>query len=413
MAFLKRLIRALPLLLLSPFFLAISFAGPAADRPLHAKLRDQRVARGRGRPPPTPQSATVVIPNWNGKDLLAKYIPSIRTALAGNPANEILVVDNGSTDGSVDFLRATFPDVTVLALPQNLGFGGGSNAGFRAARNDIVVLLNSDMRVAAGFSGAAARGLRRSRSLRRLLPDLLHRPGQAPRRDRPHAGMVAGWQPARPSPHRRRDRRPVSLLLWRRRMLRLRPREVPRTRRIRPSAGALLPGRHRPRLHGLEARLEGALPAAQRGISRAPRHHRQEVHPGADPGRPEEELRSVLLEEYSRMAAPGVALLLRVGRRGSGRDVRRRPAAPEPRRALAGLPAASASRALAPPRAGARRGQRHAKPSNARSAATSAIASPPWSRLPNVCACCSSRPIRSARPYTAAASSCTRRCARW
>jgi GT2 family glycosyltransferase len=96
-------------------------------------------------------AATVVIPNWNGKDLLAKYIPSIRTALAGNPANEILVVDNGSTDGSADFLREAFPDVTVLALPKNLGFGGGSNAGFRAAKNDIVVLLNSDMRVAPDF----------------------------------------------------------------------------------------------------------------------------------------------------------------------------------------------------------------------------------------------------------------------
>jgi GT2 family glycosyltransferase/glycosyltransferase involved in cell wall biosynthesis len=60
-------------------------------------------------------------------------------------------VDNGSTDGSADFLRAAFPSVNVLALPTNLGFGGGSNAGFREARNDIVVLLNSDMRVAPDF----------------------------------------------------------------------------------------------------------------------------------------------------------------------------------------------------------------------------------------------------------------------
>ena len=80
--------------------------------------------------PTFPQSATVVIPNWNGKDLLAKYIPSIRTALAGNSANQILVVDNGSTDGSADFLRATFPDVTVLALPMPASAPPGTRSSF-------------------------------------------------------------------------------------------------------------------------------------------------------------------------------------------------------------------------------------------------------------------------------------------
>src|SRR5260370_37866936 len=155
MASLKRPTRALPLCLLSPFFLAVSFLALLCVR-IFAR-------RSAALPPPRQAdhtAATVVIPNWNGKDLLAKYIPSIRTALAGNPANEILVVDNGSTDGSADFLRATFPDVTVLVLPQNLGFGGGSNAGFRAARNDIVVLLNSDMRVAPDFLAPLLEGFR-------------------------------------------------------------------------------------------------------------------------------------------------------------------------------------------------------------------------------------------------------------
>src|SRR5258708_7283686 len=96
-------------------------------------------------------SATVVIPNWNGRDLLAKYLPSVIEALAGNPDNEIIVVENASTDGSAEFLREQFPAVKVLALDRNLGFGGGSNAGFRAARNDIVVLLNSGMRVQTDF----------------------------------------------------------------------------------------------------------------------------------------------------------------------------------------------------------------------------------------------------------------------
>src|SRR5579884_4474437 len=100
---------------------------------------------------PDTSAASVVIPNWNGRDLLEKYLPSVIAALEGNPANEIIVVDNASTDGSAAFVRQRFPQVRVLEMEENLGFGGGSNAGFRAARNDIVVLLNNDMRPEPDF----------------------------------------------------------------------------------------------------------------------------------------------------------------------------------------------------------------------------------------------------------------------
>ncbi|MCU1235809.1 MAG: glycosyl transferase, family 2 [Candidatus Solibacter sp.] len=154
MALLKRLLRALPLLLLSPFLTAIGFVS--------LMITDLLTRRGKAATGPARRAAndaaTVVIPNWNGRDLLEKYIPSIVTALAGNAANEILVVDNGSTDGSAEFLREAFPQVTVLPLKENLGFGGGSNAGFRAAKNDVVVLLNSDMRVAEDFLAPLLKG---------------------------------------------------------------------------------------------------------------------------------------------------------------------------------------------------------------------------------------------------------------
>jgi GT2 family glycosyltransferase/glycosyltransferase involved in cell wall biosynthesis len=142
-----RFVKALPLVLLFPILLLIALAALAlAD--LAALFHIKRLAPERR---PNNASASVVIPNWNGRDLLEKYIPSIVEALSGNPDNEIIVVDNGSEDGSAEFLRERFPSVRVLALDRNLGFGGGSNAGFRAAANDIVVLLNSDMRVERDF----------------------------------------------------------------------------------------------------------------------------------------------------------------------------------------------------------------------------------------------------------------------
>jgi GT2 family glycosyltransferase/glycosyltransferase involved in cell wall biosynthesis len=154
MALLKRLVRALPLLLLSPFLMAVSFTALLIAQIFRARL-----------PLPPPRAArhtaaSVVIPNWNGRDLLEKYLPSVIAALAGNPENEIVVVDNGSTDGSADYVRTHFPQVNLVALPKNLGFGGGSNAGFRAAKNDVVVLLNSDMRVASDFLAPLLEGFR-------------------------------------------------------------------------------------------------------------------------------------------------------------------------------------------------------------------------------------------------------------
>jgi GT2 family glycosyltransferase len=142
-----RFVKALPLVLVFPILLAIAMAALALVD-FASGFRRKSLPQNKQ---PNNASASVVIPNWNGHDLLAKYIPSIIQALSGNPENEIIVVDNGSEDGSAEFLRERFPSVRVLALDRNLGFGGGSNAGFRAAKNDIVVLLNSDMRVERDF----------------------------------------------------------------------------------------------------------------------------------------------------------------------------------------------------------------------------------------------------------------------
>lgn len=148
----KRFLKSLPLLACIPCMLAIAAASlwladlvSVLKRFLNRRkltLLDTR---------PNTSAASVVIPNWNGRDLLARYLPPLIEATSGNPENEIIVVDNGSTDGSAEFVRTEFPGVRLITLDRNLGFGGGSNVGFRAARNDVVVLLNNDMRVDRNF----------------------------------------------------------------------------------------------------------------------------------------------------------------------------------------------------------------------------------------------------------------------
>jgi GT2 family glycosyltransferase/glycosyltransferase involved in cell wall biosynthesis len=148
MVILGRMLRALPLLLLSPLLWVLPPAAIGLADLLWFLAGKRKLAPDRM---PSTRAASIVIPNWNGRDLLEKYIPSVIAATGHNPANEIIVVDNGSTDGSVEFLRRNHPTVRVHALPENLGFGGGSNEGFREASNDIVILLNSDMRVEQDF----------------------------------------------------------------------------------------------------------------------------------------------------------------------------------------------------------------------------------------------------------------------
>lgn len=181
-----RLAKGFPLFVLSPLLCLVSFLALVVSDLLFFVFGKKRKPQDT-RPDTT--AATVVIPNWNGRDLLEKFIPSVVAALEGNPRNELIVVDNGSSDDSVAFLKSTFPTVKVLALPKNLGFGGGSNAGFRAAKNDIVVLLNSDMRVAPDFLAPLLEGFEDEKvfavSCQIFFPD--------PNKIREETGLTQAW----------------------------------------------------------------------------------------------------------------------------------------------------------------------------------------------------------------------------
>lgn len=95
-------------------------------------------------------NAIAIILNWNGSDDTLSCIRSLRDITYPNFG--VIVVDNGSTDDSVQQITAGAPDVEVLRNPSNLGFSGGNNIGIKAALQrgaDFVWLLNSDVRVDA------------------------------------------------------------------------------------------------------------------------------------------------------------------------------------------------------------------------------------------------------------------------
>lgn len=85
---------------------------------------------------------SVIICSWNRKDDILQSLPSIYEQAYQN--YEIIVVDNGSTDGTVDALKAEHPAVRIVALDTNLGPTGGRNAGIKVAKGEVLFFLDSD-----------------------------------------------------------------------------------------------------------------------------------------------------------------------------------------------------------------------------------------------------------------------------
>src|SRR5262245_61858564 len=99
-----------------------------------------------------PADVAIVVLNWINRDVTLACLQTLAAAELGGAA--VWVVDNGSTDGSVEAVRAGRPSVRIVALPENRGYAGGNNAGIRAARAAgarAVLLLNNDTEVAPDF----------------------------------------------------------------------------------------------------------------------------------------------------------------------------------------------------------------------------------------------------------------------
>ncbi len=103
---------------------------------------------------------TVVIPNYNGKH----FMDPCMAALAAQTCQdfEVLVIDNASSDGSVEFIREQYPGTRLLVMESNLGFSGAVNVGIREAKTPYVLLLNNDTKVDKDFIGEMIRAIEKS-----------------------------------------------------------------------------------------------------------------------------------------------------------------------------------------------------------------------------------------------------------
>ena len=85
-----------------------------------------------------PSTVSTLVVSWNNRDFLGRCLESLP------PKSEVIVVDNASTDGSADFVAETFPEVRLIRLESNVGFGPALNIAAKAATCDYLLLLNPD-----------------------------------------------------------------------------------------------------------------------------------------------------------------------------------------------------------------------------------------------------------------------------
>ncbi len=103
---------------------------------------------------------SVIIPNWNGKDFLKRCLGSLRTQTYQD--FEVIVVDDGSSDMSVELVKKAFPEVRIVPLEENLGFSKAVNQGLKGTKNEFIALLNNDATADPNWLEELVRGIRSS-----------------------------------------------------------------------------------------------------------------------------------------------------------------------------------------------------------------------------------------------------------
>jgi len=105
-------------------------------------------------------NVSIIIPNYNGRRFLATCLDAVAGQTYGREKTEVILVDDASSDDSVAFVRQHYPDVRVVQMPRNSGLAAACNAGARAARGDLLVMLNNDTEVEPGWLAALVEAAR-------------------------------------------------------------------------------------------------------------------------------------------------------------------------------------------------------------------------------------------------------------
>lgn len=112
----------------------------------------------------------VAVLNWNGKALLERFMPSV---IAHSQEATVYVIDNASSDGSSALLAEKYPSVQCLSLAKNGGYAGGYNQGLKLIKEDLVVLLNSDVEVSPNWLSPLLKRFTADERLGALQPKIL------------------------------------------------------------------------------------------------------------------------------------------------------------------------------------------------------------------------------------------------
>ena len=133
-------------------------------------------------------SVAVVILNWNGKDFLERFLPSVLSSLYQN--KQVIVADNASTDGSVQFLAQQYPMVRIIQNSSNEGFARGYNLALKQVEVDYYVLLNSDVEVSPNWIGPVIDLMESDISIAACQPKILSYQNKSKFE---YAGASGGW----------------------------------------------------------------------------------------------------------------------------------------------------------------------------------------------------------------------------
>lgn len=117
-----------------------------------------------------PTNLAVAILNWNGKNWLEKFLPDV---VRFSQNADIYVIDNLSTDDSIDFIERQFPTVKIIRNDKNYGFAGGYNEGLKEIKNEYYCLLNSDVEVTENWINTVMDLFEKDASIAAVQPKIL------------------------------------------------------------------------------------------------------------------------------------------------------------------------------------------------------------------------------------------------